>query len=145
MRFDAFNNIEFPEHNGEFADDIGATGIKLTTTFCMAAALVHPLTVTVTEYVPLWAKLLFAMVGFCEEELNPFGPLHAYAAPPMLEAVSEIFDPSHNGLLLPVVGDAGIELTTMLMLPGELVQPFPVAVTEYDPEVDKVIFEMVGF
>lgn len=145
MRFDAFNNIEFPEHNGEFADDIGATGINLTITFCAAAALVHPLTVTVTEYAPLWAKLLFAMVGFCEEELNPFGPLHAYAAPPMLEAVSEIFDPSHNGLLLPVVGDGGIGLTTTIAFPVGLVQPFTVAVTAYDPDSEMVLFVIDGF
>jgi hypothetical protein len=85
------------------------------------------------------------MVGFCDEELNPFGPVQAYAAPAMFEAVSKTFDPSHNGLLLPVVGDGGIGLTTIVMLPGELVQPFPVAVTEYDPEVARVIFEMVGF
>ena len=117
----------------------------MTITFCVAAALVHPFTVAVTEYIPLWAKLLLAMVGFCEEELKPFGPLHVYVAPAMFEAVSKTFDPSHNGLLLPVVGDAGIELTTMVIVPGELVQPFPVAVTEYDPEEDKVIFGMDGF
>jgi hypothetical protein len=53
VRFAAFSNIDDPEHNGEFADDIGEIGIKLTTTFWVAAALVHPATVAVTEYVPL--------------------------------------------------------------------------------------------
>jgi hypothetical protein len=36
---------------------------------------VHPLTVTVTLYVPLMAIVAFAIVGFCKVELNPFGPV----------------------------------------------------------------------
>jgi hypothetical protein len=49
VRFAAFNNIDDPEHNGEFEDDSGEMGIRLTTTLCVAATLVHPLIVVVTE------------------------------------------------------------------------------------------------
>ena len=84
-------------------------------------------------------------MGFCDEELYPLGPVHAYAAPAMLEAVSETFDPSHNGLLLPVVGEAGIGLTTTIAFPAGLVQPFTVAVTAYDPEAEAVLFVIDGF
>ena len=84
-------------------------------------------------------------MGFCDEELNPFGPVHAYVAPAMFDAVSETFDPSHNGLLLPVVGDAGMALTAMTAFAGALVQPFTVAVTAYDPETETVLFVIDGF
>jgi hypothetical protein len=89
--------------------------------------------------------VLFVIAGFCNEELNPFGPLHAYVAPAMLEAVSETFDPSHNGLLLPAVGDAGMGLTTATALAAELVQPFAVAVTAYDPDAETVLLVTDAF
>lgn len=86
-----------------------------------------------------------AIVGFCDEELNPFGPVHAYVAPAMFEAVRETLDPSHRGLLLPVVGDGGIGLTMTATLLAGLVQPFMVAVTEYAPEAAIVLFKIDGF
>lgn len=63
----------------------------------------------------------------------------------MFEAVSKTFDPSHNGLLLPVAGDAGIALTAMTAFAGALVHPFTVAVTAYDPEAETVLFVISGF
>ena len=56
-------------------------GIGLTTTFVEPAADVQPLTVTVTEYVPASAVVAFARVGFCADEVKPFGPVHEYVAP----------------------------------------------------------------
>ena len=41
----------------------------------------QPLTVTVTEYVPASAVVAFARVGFCADEVKPFGPVHEYVAP----------------------------------------------------------------
>ena len=49
----------------------------VTETDVVPAAEVQPLTVTVTEYVPAKAVVAFARVGFCCEEVNPFGPVHA--------------------------------------------------------------------
>jgi hypothetical protein len=63
----------------------------------------------------------------------------------MLEAVSKTFEPSHNGLLLPAIGGAGMGLTMTAVLPAALVQPFPVAVTEYDPAADAVMLVKDGF
>jgi len=63
----------------------------------------------------------------------------------MFEPVSKIFDPSHKGLLLPVVGDAGTALTTTTVFPAGLVQPFTVAVTAYDPEAETILFVIDGF
>ena len=47
-----------------------------TTTFVVPAALVHPLTVTVTEYVPAVAAVTLARLGFCNDDVNE-GPDHA--------------------------------------------------------------------
>ena len=60
---------------------VGVAGIGFTMTLVVPAAEVQPLTVIVTEYVPASAVVAFARVGFCSEEVNPFGPLHAYVAP----------------------------------------------------------------
>ena len=89
--------------------------------------------------------MLFAIVGFCNEELNPFGPVHAYVAPAMFDAVSKTFDPSHNGPLFPGVGGTGMGLTTATALPAGLVQPFTVAVTAYDPEAETVLLVIEEF
>lgn len=70
------------------------------------------------------------MTGFCVADVKPFGPVHKYVAPAIMEAVSERFEPWHNGLLLPVVGDAGIAFIMTRVLAGTLVQPLTVAVAE---------------
>jgi hypothetical protein len=56
---------------------VGVAGVALTTTFVVPAADGQPFTVMVTEYVPPSAVVAFARVGFCSEEVNPFGPVHA--------------------------------------------------------------------
>ena len=48
-----------------------------STTIVVPAAEVQPSTVTVTEYVPKSAAVAFARVGFCSDEVKPFGPVHA--------------------------------------------------------------------
>jgi len=70
------------------------------------------------------------MVGFCIEEINPFGPFHKYEAPEMFEAVKERVDPWHSGLLLRMFGAGGIGLTIATLLLAGLVHPFTVAVNE---------------
>lgn len=48
----------------------------LTVTAVVPAALVHPPTVTVTEYVPVAAVVAPAMDGSSSEEVKLFGPVH---------------------------------------------------------------------
>lgn len=54
---------------------VGAIGVGLTTTATVPAAPGHPATVTETEYVPPAAVVAFARVGFCNVDVNPFGPV----------------------------------------------------------------------
>jgi len=56
---------------------VGAVGIGLTVTAVVPAALVQPLTVTVTEYVPLAAVVAPEIEGFWVDEEKVFGPVHA--------------------------------------------------------------------
>ena len=54
----------------------GGAGIGLTATIVLLAALMHPFTVTVAEYVPEASVVALEIDGFCNEEENPFGPVH---------------------------------------------------------------------
>lgn len=59
-----------------FEVTFGDGGLLLIKTTIVPAELVHPLTVIVTEYVPEAAVVADGMVGFCNVEVNEFGPLH---------------------------------------------------------------------
>ena len=48
----------------------------LTDTFAVAVEEQPPALVTVTTYVPATATVTFAIEGFCEVDVNPFGPVH---------------------------------------------------------------------
>ena len=109
---------------------VGVAGMALTTTLVVPAAEVQPLTVIVTEYVPLSAVVALAFVGFCCAEMKPFGPLHEYVAPETNAVESEIVAPSQYGPSLPAAGVAGVGLTTTLVVPAAEVQPLTVMVTE---------------
>ena len=52
-----------------------AVGCALMVTFTVAVAEQVPL-LTVTVYVPDAAAVIFAIEGFCEVDVNPFGPVH---------------------------------------------------------------------
>src|SRR5436309_3528006 len=69
-----------PVQYGPVFEAVGVAGIGLTTTEVVPAAEVQPLTVTVTEYVPASAVVAFVRVGFCNDEVKPFGPVHEYVA-----------------------------------------------------------------
>src|SRR5438477_1868562 len=124
---------------------VGVAGAAFTTTFVVPAAEVQPLTVTVTEYVPASAVVTFARVGFWAEEVKPFGPVHAYAAPASSGVESEMVEPAQYGPPLPAVGADGIELTTTLVVPAGELQPLTVTTTEYVPASAVVAFARVGF
>jgi len=75
-------------------DAVGVAGDTLTTTLVVPAADVQPLTVTVTEYVPAFAVVELAIVGFCSADVKPLGPVHAYVAPLTVGVDSEIVAPA---------------------------------------------------
>src|SRR5206468_1390739 len=102
-------------------------------TLVVPAAEVQPLTVTVTEYVPASAVVAFARVGFCCEEVKPFGPVHEYVAPLTVGVLSAIVAPAQYGPALLAVGVDGIALTTTFVVPAAELQPLTVTVTEYVP------------
>ena len=66
-----------PSQYGPVFDAVGVAGMAFTTTLVVPAAEVQPVTVIVTEYVPASAVAAFERVGFCSDEVKPFGPLHA--------------------------------------------------------------------
>ena len=53
-----------PTHKGPLLVAVGAAGIGLTVTVVVAAGLVQPETVEVTEYVPPPANVIPATLGF---------------------------------------------------------------------------------
>ena len=54
---------------------VGAAGIALTVTLTVPAELAQPLTVAITLYNPVAAVVALAIVGFCNVDVNPFGPV----------------------------------------------------------------------
>ena len=67
---------DVPVHTGAFELICGATGMVLTKTLAVAALLVQPLEVAVTEYKPMFqfATLVIDILG--EAEVKPSGPVH---------------------------------------------------------------------
>ena len=66
--------IESPKGCRQVPDKLGgAPGFTTTTT--VPGELVQPNTVAVTEYVPPFARVTFAIDGFCNAELKLFGPI----------------------------------------------------------------------
>jgi hypothetical protein len=124
---------------------VGVAGAALTTTVVVPAALVHPDTVMVTLYTPASARVTPAIFGFRTAELKPFGPVHAYVAPPTAGVERLSVAPSHKGPLLLAVGVAGAALTTTVVEPAALVHPPTVTVTLYTPAAAKVTPAIFGF
>ena len=101
-----------------------ATGSIVTFTTLVPA---HPLSVIVTVYAPVAAKVTAGIVGFCKADVNPFGPVHAKVAVPPPVAVKFNVEPSHIGALDPAVV-VGKALTVTLTVDVD-VQPLFVIVT----------------
>jgi len=85
------------------------------------------------------------IVGFCDEELNPPGPVHEYDAPLVAPAERDMELPTHNGPLFEARGAKGRGLTIAPVDAGELAQPFTVAVTLYNPPPATVTLLIIGF
>jgi hypothetical protein len=88
---------------------------------------------------------MLAIVGFCDVEVNPFGPDHVYVAPPILLAVRLNVCNAHKGEFAPAVGATGEVFTVTATVPAALVQPPTVVVTEYVPAPAVVMLEILGF
>ena len=88
----------FPVELTQTGDDAGVmagtAGFALTTTLVVPAADWQPFSVTMTEYVPPFAVVAFAIDGFCRVDVKPSGPVHAYVAPVTVGVDSEIVPPS---------------------------------------------------
>ena len=65
-----------PVHTGELLDATGVLGVAFTAANVVLSTLVHPLTVTLTVYVPVAAIVAAAMDGFCAEDEKLLGPVH---------------------------------------------------------------------
>jgi hypothetical protein len=80
--------------------------------------------------------------GFCALDINPFGPVQLYVAPP--DEVRFKVAPLHTGLLLPAValGDA-FTVTTVVAVAVQ--PPASVTVTVYVPEAAVVTVAIEGF
>jgi hypothetical protein len=124
---------------------MGIAGVALTTTLVDPAAEVHPATVIVTEYVPLAAVVAEGIVGFCEDEAKPFGPVHEYVAPETAAVDRDTVPPAQYGPVFEAVGVAGAALTTTFVVPADEVHPATVIVTEYVPLAAVVAEGIVGF
>ncbi len=109
---------------------VGVAGTGLTTTLVDPAAEVQPATVMVTKYVPASAVVAFGRVGFCCEELKPFGPVHEYVAVATVGVESEIVAPSQYGPPFEALGVAGVGFTMTEVVPAAEGQPLTVMVTE---------------
>src|SRR3954449_8666017 len=96
-----------PSQYGPSLFALGVDGVALTTTFVVPAADVQPLTVTVTEYVPASAVVALERVGFCSDDVKPFGPVQAYVAPATVPVESEMVGPAQYGPPFEAVGVAG--------------------------------------
>lgn len=115
---------------GPLFDAVGVAGMAFTVAVVEPAALVHPLTVIVTEYVPVLAVVAAAIEGFCAVDVNPPGPVHAYVAPVTAGVERFNVEPAQIGPLLVGAGVAGIAFTVAVVVPDALVQPLTVTVTE---------------
>ena len=63
---------------------------------------------------PEAAVVAEAIDGFCSADVKPLGPVQAYVAPAIVEAVSSRVCPAHFGPLFPAVGGAGgVQLATV--------------------------------
>ena len=108
----------------------GEEGIGFTVTLVVVVALVQPFTVTEALYIPAFKIVAFEIEGFCNEDVNPFGPVQEYIAPAIVEAFNKTVFPVHTGELFVNEGGDGIGFTITVMFDALLVQPFTVAVTE---------------
>ena len=109
---------------------VGVAGTGLTVTFTVAARLVQPFTVTVTEYVPLAEAVTLLILGFWAAYVKPLGPVQLYVPLVTLEAFKVSVAPTQTGPLLLAMGAAGTGVTVTFATEEVAEQPLEVTVTE---------------
>ena len=87
----------------------------------------QPATVIVTVYTPELAAVADGIVGFCNVDVNPAGPLHAYVAPGTTPGKQLKFNavPEQSGplLLAVIAGTIVCKTTTVSVLLSALPHP----------------------
>jgi len=63
---------------------VGKEGVAFTTTV-VVALLLHPLSETVTVYIPPALAAMLLITGFCNELVYPLGPDQEYVTPGVAE------------------------------------------------------------
>jgi len=111
--------MDAPEQTGELLAATGAAGIGFITTTDVPAALVQPLTVTVTLYVPAMARVADVKEGFCSALVKDAGPVHAYVAPDTAGVFRLIVCPSQSGELVVAAGAEGTGFT-VIVIPADV-------------------------
>jgi hypothetical protein len=127
---------------GELLETVGVAGMGITLTEIVPGRLVHPLTVCVTENVPL-AEGDEVRKIFCWVEVKRPGPFQLN--PPLPAALRLSVAPEQSVALPVTVGVGGIGLTVTLKVPGSLIHPFTFCVTEYIPVASVVAAVTEGF
>ena len=96
--------IAAPSHNVVgVAVAVTPVGNGLMETLTVETKELHPLAVAVKLYTPDVAAVALVIVGFCKDEVNPFGPVHENVVPILVVPVKFNAVPAHIGLLLPAV------------------------------------------
>ena len=87
---------------------VGARGVWLIVTEVVASGPKQLFTVTLTVYDPAASVVTLGIIGFCNAEEKPFGPVQEYVAPATVLAVKLNVFPEHTTELLPGVRADGV-------------------------------------
>jgi len=118
---------EPPEHTGELLPNIGV-GVTFIDTI-VEAVLVHVPILTVTEYVPAVVAVTLGILGFCNVDVKPDGPVQLYVTPGVaVELVRNNVESAHTGELLLTIGTAGV-VSTATNTVALSIQPFRLVIT----------------
>ena len=108
----------------------GASGIAFGAATPVPGALVQPSTVAVTEYVPATVTVIDEVVAPVFHDKLPVAVVDNTELPQLLDTLT--------------TGVAGIAFGAATPVPGALVQPLTVTVTEYVPATVTVIDDVVA-
>jgi hypothetical protein len=129
-----------PSQYGPALEAVGV-GNGFTTTDTVPVPVQPDASVTVAEYVPLAAVVTDVMLGFCKDDVNPFGPVQLQVTP-LLQVKLRVV-PAQTGELLDRPGISA-ELTVTEVV-AVAVQLLSVTVTVYTPCMAVVAAPTDGF
>ncbi len=79
---------------------------------------------------PAFIAATLLIIGFCKEEVKPFGPDHEYDAPVTVDADKFNVEPSQRGPLFDAIEAAGIGLIITFVVELLLLHPFDDVIKE---------------